>query len=124
MTRAVRRRSLLDAVDAAGEVLRHLAAVDRVDARLLEGAAVAAEVGVAVELRAMLQSSRPREDACDRVRARRVALLVLAVVTRHRAVRRLRLDRPAVGTHEDGRHQAERAVACEEDGGHVRTEDT
>ena len=60
----------------------------------------------------MLETSRPGEDASDWVRARRVALLVLAVVPRHGTVRRLSLDRLAVGTHEHARHQAKGAVTC------------
>src|SRR5699024_9404439 len=57
------------------------------------------------------ESARPREDRRDRVRRRRLALLVLAVVTRHRAVRGLGLDGLAVWRHEDRRHEAERAEA-------------
>ena len=65
----------------------------------------------AVELAAVGQALRPREDRGDRVGRRRLALLVLAVVPGHRAVRRLGLDRAAVRRHQHRRHQPERAEA-------------
>ena len=40
-----------------------------------------------------------------------LALLMFAVMARHRAMRRFGLDRPAVGRHQHAGHQAERAEA-------------
>ena len=57
------------------------------------------------------KAARPGEDGGDRVGRRVLALLVLAVVARHRAVRGLGFDRLAVGRHQHARHQAERAEA-------------
>ena len=48
----------------------------------------------------MQQPPRPRKDRCHRIRRRLPTLLVLAVVTRDRAVRRFALDREAVGCDE------------------------
>ena len=103
---------LLNAVDASGQVLGDLARVDRLDARLLQRLRVSDEVFVPVQVTAVLETSRPREDARDGVCARGVALLVLPVVARHGAVGRLGFNRPAVGTHENARHQAEGTVTC------------
>ena len=60
----------------------------------------------------MFESTRPRKDAGNGVGARRVALLVLAIVTCHGSVGGLGLDCLAVRTHEHARHQAEGAVTC------------
>ena len=51
------------------------------------------ELGVVVELGAMREAARPGEDRGDRVGRGLLALLVLAVVARHGAVRGLRFDR-------------------------------
>ena len=48
----------------------------------------------------MQQPPRPRKDRRDRIRRRLPTLLVLAVVSRDRAVRRFALDREAVGCDE------------------------
>ena len=64
-----------------------------------------------VELAAVVEAARPGEDRGDRVGRGRLALLVLAVVARHRAVRGLGLDRLAVGRQQHRGHQAERAEA-------------
>ena len=105
------RQVRLARADEDREVLRHLAGLDGLDADLLERVGELHDVGRAVELAAVLEALRPREDRRDRVRRRRLALLVLAVVARHRAVRGLGLDGLAVGRHQHGRHQAERAEA-------------
>jgi hypothetical protein len=55
------------------------------------------DLGRVVELAAILQALRPGEDRRDRVGRGRLALLVLAVVARHGAVRGLGLDGLAVG---------------------------
>ena len=65
----------------------------------------------------MGEAAGPGEDRGDRVGRGRLALLVLAVVARHRAVGGLGLDRLAVRRHQHRGHQAERAEAL---GGGVR----
>ena len=55
--------------------------------------------------------ARPGEDRGDRVGRGLLALLVLAVVAGHRAVRGFGLDGLAVGGHQHRGHQAERAEA-------------
>ena len=70
-----------------------------------------------VELGAVLQASRPREDGGDGVGGGGVALLVLPVVPGDGAVRSLGLDGLAVGAHQHGGHQAQGAVALRD---HVR----
>ena len=97
--------------DEQRQVLGHLALLDRLDADPLEGLGERRHLGGAVELAAVLQATGPGEDRGDRVGRGRLALLVLAVVPGHRAVRRLGLDRLAVRRHQHRRHQAERAEA-------------
>ena len=63
----------------------------------------------------MRESARPREDRRDRVGRRAIALLMLAIVARHRAVRRLGFHRLSVGREQHARHQAERAEALRDD---------
>src|SRR5690606_26449685 len=67
--------------DQQCQVLGHLAALDRVDADLLERFGKAHDIGRVVEPAAIDQAAGPGEDAGDRVGAGRLALLVLAVVT-------------------------------------------
>src|SRR5450830_85812 len=95
--------------DEEREVLGHLAALDRRDDDVLERLGEPRDLGRPVQLAAVLEPAGPREDRRDRVRRRRPARLVLAVVPRHGAVRRLGLDRRAVGGHQDARHETERA---------------
>src|SRR5450830_2052424 len=95
--------------DEEREVLGHLAALDRRDDDVLERLGKPRDLGRPVQLAAVLEPAGPREDRRDRVRRRRPARLVLAVVPRHGAVRRLGLDRRAVGGHQDARHETERA---------------
>ena len=66
---------------------------------------------VVVELGAVREAARPGEDRGDRVGRGLLALLVLAVVARHRAVRGFRFHRLAVRRHQHRGHQAERAEA-------------
>ena len=63
-----------------------------------------------IQLGAMLQAARPRENRRDRVGRRGLALLVLAEVASDGAVCGLRLDGLAVRGHQDRRHQPQRAV--------------
>ena len=94
-----------------GEVLGHLTVLDGLDADLLERLGEPGHLGGAVELAAVLEPAGPRVDRRDRVGRGRLALLVLAEVPGHRAVRRLGLDGLAVGGHQHRGHQAERAEA-------------
>src|SRR5579875_1315696 len=73
--------------DEHRQVLRHLAGLHDVDAHLLERLREMCNVGRAVDLPAVREAARPGEDRGDRIRRRLAALLVLAVVARHRAVR-------------------------------------
>jgi len=59
----------------------------------------------------MRQPAGPGEDRGDRVGRGFLALLMLAIVPRHRAVGGLGFDRVAVRRHQHRGHQAERAVA-------------
>ena len=59
----------------------------------------------------MGETARPGEDGGDRVGGGGVALLVLAVMTSDGAVGGLRLDGLAIGSHENGGHETERAVS-------------
>src|SRR5215207_9198240 len=81
-----RREPFLVGADEEGEVLRHVAGLDGVDADLLEGRGEAGEVLVVVELGAVSEAAGPGEDRSDRVGRGLLALLVLAVVARHGAV--------------------------------------
>ena len=69
------------------------------------------QLGVVVEFGAVRQAARPGEDRGDRIGRGLLALLVLAVVAGDGAMRGLRLDGVAVGRHQHGGHQAERAEA-------------
>src|SRR5260221_8831216 len=83
-------------IDQDREILGHLAALDRLDTDLLERVGELHHVGRAVERAAVLQSLRPGEDRSNRVGRGRPALLVLAIVARHRAVRGFGLNGLAV----------------------------
>src|SRR3546814_2166354 len=66
------------------------------------------DIGRVVHLAAVLKGASPGEDRSDRVGRCRVALLMLAIVTRDRAMRRLSLDGVAVGSHQHrGQHRSE-----------------
>src|SRR5690606_17670395 len=105
------RHPRLVGADQQREILGHLAALDRVDADLLERFGKANDVRRVVEPAAVDEATGPGEDAGDRVGAGRLALLVLAIVARDRAVRRFGLDRLAVRGHQHAGHQAQRAEA-------------
>src|SRR5262249_51878311 len=105
------REPFLIGADEQREVLGHEAGLDRADGDLLQDRGEFRERGVIIELGAMREPPCPGEDRCDRIGRGLLALLVLAVVARHRAVCRLRFDHLAVRRHEHRRHQPERAVA-------------
>src|SRR5215831_4076710 len=75
--------------DEQRQVLRHLAALDRLDADPLEGPGEPCDLSRAVQLAAVRQPARPGEDGRDRVGRGRLALLVLPVVPGHGAMRGL-----------------------------------
>jgi hypothetical protein len=89
-------RPFLVQTEEEREVLGHEAGLDGVDAHLLQGRAeiyIIIELGqvrIVVELGAMGKAARPGEDLRDGVGRGRVALLVFAVMARHRAVRGFR----------------------------------
>ena len=81
------------AVDREGQVLgHHVVNVNAVHACLLESTGKLDQLLVVVELTPEDEATRPRVDGGHGVRARLVALLVLAVVARHRTVCSLTLD--------------------------------
>lgn len=102
-------------VDSEREILGHLAGLDGLDADALEVERELLEGGVAVELSAVVQAARPREDRRDGVGGGLAALLVLAPVAGDRAVGGLGLDRLSVGRDQHGGHQAERSVSLRDD---------
>src|ERR1700754_2628211 len=75
--------------DEQRQVLRHSAALDRLDADALQRLRELGDGRRAVHTAARAEAARPREDRRDRVGRGRVALLVLAVVARDGAVRGL-----------------------------------
>src|SRR5450759_268178 len=97
--------------DQQREVLGHLALFDGLHADAFEGLGERRHLGGAVKLAAVLDATGPRVDRGDRVGGGRLAELVLAEVSGHRAVRSLGLDGLAVGGHQHRGHQAERAVS-------------
>ena len=80
-----------------------MAAFDRVDADLFQRVGEVGQLFVAVELAAMGKAARPGEDRGDRIGRGFLTLLMLAVVTGHRAVGGFGFDRLAVRRHEGGR---------------------
>ena len=106
-----RGEPLLIGADQDRQVLGHVAGLDRADRDLLEGRGKARQRVVVVELGAMREPARPGIDRGDRVGRGLLALLMLAEVARHRAVRGLGLDHLAVRRHQHRGHQAERAIA-------------
>ena len=100
------------AVDRVGQVLGHdIVLVNRLNARLLKRARKLHELLVLVQAATEDQAARPGVDGGHRVGACLVALLVFAVVARHRAVRRLALDQVTLGRDELRGHHAQRAEA-------------
>src|SRR6266446_1764382 len=90
------RQPALVGADQQREILGHIAGLDGVDADLLQRLGEFCQFLVVVELGAMRQSLRPCEDRGDGVGRGLLALLMLAVMTRHRAVRGLGLHGLAV----------------------------
>src|ERR1700761_1723480 len=105
------RQPALVGADEEREVLGHVAFLDGGDADLLERACELRQRLVVVELGAMAEATGPGEDRGDGVGRGLLALLLLAEVTGHGAVGGFRFHGLAVRGHQDGGHQAERAVA-------------
>src|SRR5208283_4124133 len=85
--KARRREPFLLGADEQRQILGHAAALHRRNANVFERLGEARERGVVVELRAMREAARPGEDRGDRIRRRRMPLLMLAIMARHRAMR-------------------------------------
>ncbi len=97
-------------MDREREVLGHDAVrVDDFDARRFEVRGEEPQRVVAVELGAVQQAARPREDRRDGVRARLVALLVLAVVARDSTYMQAGVSRSA-HLHESREYDVVRTV--------------
>ena len=90
------------------EVARHLAGLDGVERGALQLVGERHEVVQAVQLAALAQRTRPREDGGHRVRGGLLALEVLVVVALHGAVRGLVLV-VALRAHQHRRHHGKRA---------------
>src|ERR1700726_1254176 len=97
--------------DQEREILGHEAGLDGFDTDLLQRRSELLQFGIVVELGAVRQAASPGEDRGDRVGRGLLALLMLTVMPRHRAVGGLRFHRLAVRRHQHRGHQAERAVA-------------
>jgi len=69
--------SLLESIDAASQVLGHLATVHGGHTGLLQRIGPALELRVVVQLATVLQTTGPRKDACHGVRASWVALVTV-----------------------------------------------
>src|SRR5262249_59365953 len=80
------REPLLVGADEQGEVLGHVARLDRRDGDCLERRGKLCQRRVVVELGAVRKPARPGEDRGNRIGRGLAALLVLAIVTRYRAV--------------------------------------
>ena len=99
-------------MDRERKVLGHDAVrVNDLDARRLEVRGEEPQRVVAVELGTVQQAARPREDRRDGVRARLIALLVLAVVTCDSAYTQAGVSRSA-RLHESGGYGMVRTVRC------------
>ena len=98
------------------QILRHHPVhVNNLHARSLQRARKRLQLLVPVQVRAMQQPARPSKDRRDRVRRRLSPLLVLAVVSGDRAVRRFALDGEAVGRDKLRGHHSEGAETLRED---------
>src|SRR5581483_9739802 len=104
------RQPALVGADQEREVLGHVPVLDGGDAALLQRVGEFCQLRVVVALGAVREPARPGEDRGDRVGRGLLALLVLAVMPGHRAVRGLGLHGLAVGGQQHRGHQAERAV--------------
>jgi len=95
-------------VDAQCKVLGHTTVFHGTDAGVLQGLSKRHQGGILVQHSALLQGTRPRKDACDRVRTRLATLLVLPIVTSDSAMRGLGL-KGAILVHEHRCHQTQAA---------------
>ncbi|EBA07220.1 NADP-dependent isocitrate dehydrogenase protein [Sagittula stellata E-37] len=93
------------------QVLGHVAGLHGLDDHPLQRLGKVLQRRVAVQLRAVLQPAGPGIDRRDGVGGGRLALLVLTVMARHRAVRRLRLHDPAIRRHQLRGHHPQRPEA-------------
>lgn len=111
---------VVHAFDAYSEILGHEAGLDGIYTDLFQCLGEVLQTRITVELGAMHQSSRPREDGGDRIGGRLLAQLILTVVSGDGAVGGFGLHRAAVRAHEHRGHETERAVAlCHRVGLHV-----
>src|SRR5438552_18867023 len=85
--------------------------LDGLDADLFQGFGKADDIGGVIEAAAIAQPARPGKDRGDWVGRGFLTLLVLTVVPRDGAVRRLRLDCVAVRGQKYRGHHAERSEA-------------
>ena len=108
---AAGRQPRLIGADQESEVLGHGAGLDGRHHDLLQSFGEAEQLVIAVELGAVLQGAAPGKDRRSGVGRGGAALLMLAEVARHGAVRRLGQHGLAVRRHQHARHQPERAEA-------------
>lgn len=105
-------RLTLLAAASKSKILGHDALlVDNVDTGALELLGEGDNVGGAVELATLHETTGPGENGGNGVGGGLTALLVLTVVTGHGAVGGLGLEGRAIGGGESGGHQTERAEA-------------
>jgi len=95
--------------DQQREVLGHETRFHSIHHGFLERLCKACQLGVAIQLAAVLQPAGPCVDRRDGVGRGFLALLVLTIVAGDRAVGGFSLDRLAIGGHQHGCHQPERA---------------
>src|SRR6056297_2003000 len=95
------------AVHANGQILCHEAFLHRLYHGGLHVKGELREYRVVVELSSMLQSTRPCENAGDRIGTGRLAFLVLAPMSRDSAVCCLGLHRLTVGCDQHRGHKAQ-----------------
>jgi len=89
--------------------------IDSVDASLFKGLSEGHDLGGVVELAALGQTTGPGKNGGNGVGAGLAALLVLAIVASDGAVGSLGLEGLAIGSNEDGGHEAEGAEALGDD---------
>src|SRR6185437_6097835 len=106
---ALGRQPFLLRTDEKGQILRHVARLDRIDADLLERVRERVERCVVVQLGAMGEPARPGKNRRDGIGRGRLALLILPVVSGDRSVRGLGFHSPSIRRQQDACHQAERA---------------
>lgn len=103
------------AVIDQGEILGHLAALDSVEARLLERVGKVDQFVVLVELATECEPARPCVDGSDRVGRGLVTLLVLTVVASDGTMSSLRLHNVTIRGDQFARHETERTEALRRD---------